>query len=152
MRNIRTKGGFNDWTRLALKLAVLLTDPKVRSAISDEVKDRVGDVADTVSKKYGDVRDAVASRHDDAVGRLESVTQAFEGRSPWRNRTAGFLLGIGVGAGLGILLAPASGSQTRQTLRDKAVDIKTSIFEATAPATAKPRPTVRDMPFTGTES
>ena len=36
---------------------------------------------------------------------------------------AGFVIGAVVGAGLALLLAPASGSDTRQRLRDKAVEL-----------------------------
>ena len=36
---------------------------------------------------------------------------------------AGFVVGAVVGAGLALLLAPASGSDTRQRLRDKAVEL-----------------------------
>jgi hypothetical protein len=40
-----------DWVRLAAKLGVLFTEPKVRSAIADRLKDRVDDVTDTVTSK-----------------------------------------------------------------------------------------------------
>ena len=37
--------------------------------------------------------------------------------------TTRFLLGFGVGVGLGLLFAPASGEETRQTLADQARNI-----------------------------
>ena len=34
-----------------------------------------------------------------------------------------FLVGFGIGVALGVIFAPASGEQTRRTLRDKATDL-----------------------------
>jgi gas vesicle protein len=129
-----------DWVRLAAKLGVLLTEPKVRAAIADRLKDRVDDVTDQVTSKY-----------EDAVDRLESAADALRGRRYWPSRVGGFLLGIGVGAGLGILLAPASGSETRQAVRDKATDVKNKVVESAASATGKIRRSVTNMPSTGTQ-
>ena len=129
-----------DWVRLAAKLGVLFTEPKVRSAIADRLKDRVDDVTDTVASKY-----------EDAVDRLESAAAALRGRRYRPSRVAGFLLGVGVGAGLGILLAPAPGSETRQAVRDKATDVKNKVVESAASATGKIRRSVTNMPSTGTQ-
>jgi YtxH-like protein len=140
MQNTGTMKTAKDWLRLAAKLGVLLTEPKVRSAIADRLKDRVDDITDTVTSKY-----------EDAVDRLESAAAALHGRSYWPSRVAGFLLGVGVGAGLGILLAPAPGSETRQAVRDKAVDVKNKVVDSAAAATGKIRRSVANMPSTGTE-
>jgi gas vesicle protein len=140
MRNTGRMNTAKDWVRLAAKLGVLFTEPKVRSAIADRLKDRVDDVTDTVTSKY-----------EDAVDRLESAAAALHGRSRWPSRVGGFLLGVGVGAGLGILLAPAPGSETRQAVRDKATDVKNKVVESAASATGKIRRSVTNMPSTGTE-
>jgi hypothetical protein len=141
MRNAGTRNTVKDWVRLAAKLGVLLTEPKVRAAIADRLKDRVDDVTETVANKY-----------EDAVDRLESAAAALRGGSYWRpSRATGFLLGVGVGAGLGILLAPASGSETRQAVRDKAADVKNKVLESAASATGKIRRSVSKMPSTGTQ-
>jgi hypothetical protein len=141
MRNAGTRNTVKEWVRLAAKLGVLLTEPKVRAAIADRLKDRVDDVTETVANKY-----------EDAVDRLESAAAALRGRSYWRpSRATGFLLGVGVGAGLGMLLAPASGSETRQAVRDKAADLKNKVFESAASATGKIRRSVSKMPSTGTQ-
>jgi len=129
-----------DWVRLAAKLGVLFTEPKVRSAIADRLKDQMDDVTDTVTSKY-----------EDAVDRLESAAAALRGRIYRPSRVVGFLLGIGVGAGLGILLAPAPGSETRQAVRDKATDVKNRVVESAASATGKIRRSVTNMPSTGTQ-
>jgi hypothetical protein len=79
VRNTGTMNTAKDWVRLAAKLGVLFTEPKARSAIADRLNDRVDDVADTVTSKY-----------EDAVDRLESAAAAFQGRSSWPSRVAGF--------------------------------------------------------------
>ena len=143
MRNIgttRTKNTAKDWVRLAAKLSLLFTEPKVRAAVGDRIKDSVDDVTDTVTNNYADMTDTVASRYEDAVDRLKAAADALQGKGHWPSRLTGFLLGVGIGAGLGILLAPASGSEIRESVRDTAVGV-----------TNKIRRSVTSMPSTGTE-
>lgn len=135
MRNIGNKN-VKDWVRLAAKLSLLFTEPKVRAAVGERIKDSVSDLTDSVSSKYDDVSDTVSSKYADAVDRLD----ALRGKNYWPSRVTGFLLGVGVGAALGILLAPASGSETRESVRGKAADV-----------TNKIRRSVLSMPPTGTE-
>jgi gas vesicle protein len=151
MRNFATKKKINDWVRLAAKFGVVLTDPKIRAAIGDELKDRVDNMSDTVSGKYEDMTNTVSSKYDVASDRLEAAVAALQGKRHWSSRATGFLLGVGVGAGLGILLAPASGAETRNAVRDKAVDMKDKVFESAAVATERFRQSVTRMPSTGTE-
>ena len=138
MRN--TRNTVKDWVRIAAKLGVLFTEPKVRAAISQQFKERVDSVADTVAGKY-----------EDAVDRLEAVGVALQGKSYRPSRALGFLLGVGVGAGLGILLAPAAGSETRESIRGRAVDLKNKVVESASTAAGKMRESVSRMPSTGTE-
>ena len=140
MRNIRARKTMKDWARLAARLGLLLTEPGVRAAVSDQVKDRVDNVTDTIASKY-----------EDAVDRLEAAGAALQGRSYWPSRAMGFLLGVGVGAGLGVLLAPQSGNETREAIRGKAVDAKNKVVDAASMATGKIRQSVTSMPATGTE-
>ncbi|MGA6987266.1 MAG: YtxH domain-containing protein [Terriglobales bacterium] len=140
MRNFGTKNRVNDWVRLGAKLSLLFTDPKVRSAIGDQLKDRVDNLTDTVTSKY-----------EDAADRVQAAAAAFQGKRNWPSRVASFMLGVGIGAGLGVLLAPASGAETRDAVRDKAVAMKNRVFESAAGATEKIRQSVNSVPFTGTE-
>jgi len=140
MRNIRSRNTVKDWARLAVKLGVLLTEPKAQAAIGDQLKDRVDQVTDTISSKY-----------EDAVDRLGAAGAALQGRTYWPSRMMGFLLGVGVGAGIGILLAPRSGSETREAIRGKAIDVKNRVVESASMATGKIRESVTSMPSTGTE-
>lgn len=140
MRNMRNRNSTKDWLRLVAKLSLLFTEPKVRAAVGNRMKDRMEDLTDTVSGKYGEVTEAVSDKYDDIVDRLEAAADAFHGRNYWPSRITGFVLGVGVGAGLGILLAPAPGNETRETMRDKATEMKNKI-----------RDSVARMPATGTE-
>jgi gas vesicle protein len=140
MHNFKTKNTAKDWVRIAAKLGLLFTEPKARAAVGDRIKDGVEDLTDAVSSKYDDLSDTVGSKYENAVERLEAATDALQGKGYWPSRITGFLLGVGVGAGLGILLAPTSGSEIRESVRDKATEVKNRI-----------RDSVARMPPTGTE-
>ena len=140
MRNFGSRNTVKDWARLAAKLGLLLTEPKVRSAIANQVRDRADAVTDTIADKY-----------EDALDRLEAAGAALQGRTYWPSRVTGFLLGVGVGAGLGILLAPAAGTETREAIRDKAAAMKDRVVESASSMTGKARQSVTSMPSTGTQ-
>jgi gas vesicle protein len=63
----------------------------------------------------------------------------------------GFLIGAGIGVGLGILFAPAAGSETRETVTDRVSDMKDRVVQSASNATNKIRSSVTSMPSTGTE-
>jgi gas vesicle protein len=133
-----------DWVRLAAKVGVVLTDPKVRAAISDQMRDQMKERLDSAT-------DTVTDKYEQAVDRLEAAGSALQGKSYWPSPTLGFLLGVGVGGVLGVLLAPAAGSETREVIRGKAVDLKDRMVESASTATGKVRESVSRMPPTGTE-
>jgi len=54
MRNFGSRNTVKDWARLAAKLGLLLTEPKVRSAIANQVRDRADAVTETIADKYED--------------------------------------------------------------------------------------------------
>lgn len=151
MRNREAQNTVKDWLRLAAKLSLLFTEPKIRKAIGDTVKGSVNDFTDNVTSKYNDVSDTVGSKYEDAVERLEAATDALQGKSDWPSHVGGFLLGLGVGAGIGILLAPASGVETRESFREKATDMKNRVFDSAASAGERIRQSVTSMPNTGTQ-
>ncbi len=140
MRNIRSRKTIKDWARLAAKVGLALTEPGVRSALGDQVKDRVDNLTNTITRRY-----------EDAVDRLEAAGAALQGRSYWPSRVTGFLLGAGLGAGLGTLLAPRAGHETREAIRRQAVDVKNKVVESASVATGKIRQSVTSMPPTGTQ-
>ena len=150
MRNTGAKNRMSDWVRVAAKLSLLFTDPRVRATVDDTVKKRSDDVSETVAGKYNDVSDVVSDKYADAVDRLEHAVSALRGRNHWTSRVTGLLLGVGVGAGLGILLAPAAGWETRKSLRNKAVDAGNKVFDSASSAAGKFRESIASI-HTGTE-
>jgi hypothetical protein len=111
-----TRDRVKQWARVALKCGLLLTDGKLWSTINDELTDRAEDARDVVAKKYRDTAD-----------RLHDAGRALQGRSDWVPPLASFLGGVGLGVGLGILFAPASGEEVRDMLRDRAVNVKNKV-------------------------
>jgi hypothetical protein len=98
-----------NWTRIAAWLGVLLTEPKVRAKVGQSLKDRAESFADSANSKYGE-----------AVHRMEGARDALRGKTSRGPQIAGFLAGLGIGASLGLLLAPSSGMETRNAVRAKA--------------------------------
>jgi hypothetical protein len=117
------RNSVKDWVRLALKGGMLLTDPRFRNAVSERLRHR-----------YEDLSDVVEERYEEAAGRLSDVSDALRGRSRTRTRVLSFLAGIGVGAGMAVLLTPVSGGQIRQGLRDRAGDARDRMKEIIAGA------------------
>jgi gas vesicle protein len=118
-----------DWLRVVFGAGLLLTEPKGRDKIRDRVRDRMSDFASTAQDQYDSVTD-----------RLGHVADAIQDKTDWMTPAIGFLAGVGVGVGLGLLFAPASGEDTRQ-----------SIAETAAAARERVRRSVNRMPSTGTE-
>lgn len=108
------------WARFALKCGLLLTDVKLWESLRGQLRDRVDDVSNEVRRRYADTNDRLDRAHD-----------AFHGRRSWAP-AASFLGGVGVGVGIGLLLAPASGQQTRTVFRDKVVGLKNRAGEMAA--------------------
>jgi YtxH-like protein len=140
MRNFRMRRTAQDWARMALEVGLLLTAPKVRAEVADHAKQRFDDLKDNVNEKY-----------DEAVERLVAARSALQGRSQWPWRTLSFVAGVGVGAGVGLLFAPVSGKETREAIRDKAVDVKDRIATSAAGIRNRMPQSVTSMAPTGTD-
>lgn len=139
MRNLDRGSRTKEWARLACKVGVLLTEPKVRSAIANQVKGRVDSVSDAIADKY-----------ENAIDRLGAAGDALQGKRHWPSNTVAMVLGIGVGAGIGILLAPASGGETRQAIRERAMDMKNKASESASSVAGQVRSSIARVPSTGT--
>src|SRR6266436_5619384 len=61
MRNSGYKNRLIDWSRFAVRLGLILTDPKVRDEINDQLKTRVDRVTDTITSKYEDASDRLTA-------------------------------------------------------------------------------------------
>ena len=79
----------------------------------DTLRERAGDSFEDLS---GRARDT----YDEASRRAIRARDAIRGEDHrGLGTTAALLIGVGVGVGLGMLLAPASGEETRGTLTNK---------------------------------
>ena len=75
---------------------------------------------DRLSGGIDDLRDRAQDTYDEASRRASRASDALRGEDHHGISSAlTFLLGIGVGVGVGMLLAPASGEETRGTLSNK---------------------------------
>ncbi len=103
LRNRRTK----DWARLAMRAGLLMTDAKLWSAIQNQMRDRADGLNDAINEKY-----------EDASERLSNASDALRGRSQWPS-WGSFLLGVGIGTGIGYLVAPTSLDKVRNAFNEK---------------------------------
>ena len=72
---------------------------------------------DRAASRVDDFRDAVQQKYEDATGRVAKASRAIRGEDSHAFGNALRLAaGIGVGIGVGLLLAPASGQETRNAI------------------------------------
>ena len=111
---------------IAFAVGALLTEPKRRRAVVNDLSGRMDDVKDAISGRYKTVAE-----------RLDSATDALNGHSKLASHALALTVGIGMGVGLGLLLAPARGKETRDAVRDRAAEIKGKVVEATKNAASE---------------
>jgi hypothetical protein len=79
----------------------------------ESLREKAGDSFDNISDRARDT-------YDEASRRAGRATEALRGDdSHYLGTTAALLIGVGVGVGVGLLLAPASGEETRGTITNK---------------------------------
>ena len=81
-------------------------------SLRERVSDNVEDFRDRARETYG----VAASRTSRAAAALRG-----EDSNIWGSAAA-LLVGLGVGVGIGVLIAPASGEETRRNIADKVTD------------------------------
>jgi hypothetical protein len=106
------------WARLAMKTGLLLTDMKLWSALSDQLRDRAGDMRDIFTDRYEDTKD-----------RIHDAGSALRGENHWISPVASFVGGVGVGIAVGMLFAPVSGEEARAVIRERARDVGSRVNE-----------------------
>jgi ElaB/YqjD/DUF883 family membrane-anchored ribosome-binding protein len=101
----------NKFLKSLLKTAVYLLDQSDR--VAEDLKDRFADGVDQVNDRVSDFRDRAQGFYGHRDNTLRNVLT--------------FTAGVGVGVGLGILLAPASGEETRSTIGNKVQEMGSQV-------------------------
>lgn len=81
----------------------------------DDMKDRVRDTYGTASKRVSRATDALRGEEDSHI---------------W-GTVGALVIGVGIGVGIGLLVAPASGDETRADITDKISDFSDKVRERT---------------------
>jgi hypothetical protein len=79
----------------------------------DPVRDRLADSIESLTNRAQDTFDTASDR----IGRASSAIRGEDHTG--LSATAAMLIGVGIGVGVGMLLAPASGEETRSNLTEK---------------------------------
>lgn len=90
----------------------------------DSMRGRLTDVMDdfggTARETYSTARDSARDTYNEASRRVGRASDALRGEDhSGLGTAAALLIGVGVGVGVGMLLAPASGEETRSNLSNK---------------------------------
>lgn len=89
-------------------------------SLRNQLTDNVKDLSEKARDSYGDLRDRASDVYSTASDRLNRANDALMGEDHhYMSNTVAALIGIGVGVGIGVLLAPASGEETRSNLSEK---------------------------------
>jgi hypothetical protein len=102
-----------NWLRMALKCGLLATDTSVWEAMHHLMEEGSGTMQSAFDRadKLGEKRDG--------------------GKSSWSHAST-LLVGVGIGVGLGILIAPVSGEEARDAIRDTASNVRTKVGDVAA--------------------
>ena len=85
--------------------------------VLDSLHDRLPDNVD-------DIKDRLRDTYDTASSRVSRATNALRGEedSQILGKAVALLVGVGIGVGIGLLIAPASGEETRADISHKVSD------------------------------
>ena len=90
----------------------------------DNLRERLPDSMDSVKSKVRDTYDIASERVSRATGALRG-----EKDSHLLGKVGALLIGVGIGVGVGLLIAPASGEETRADIADKVSDFGDKVRE-----------------------
>jgi gas vesicle protein len=105
----RSKGySMNKFLKLLLGTSLYLLEQS--DGATQGVRDRAAD-------HLSDLRDAAQEKYETAADRVARASRAIRGEdSHVLSNTLRFVAGLGIGVGVGLILAPASGEETRNVI------------------------------------
>jgi len=86
---------------------------KVRERLPDDIKGRASETYETASERVRRATDALRGKQDSHIF----------------GKVGALLIGVGIGVGVGLLIAPASGEETRADVANKIADFGEKIRE-----------------------
>jgi gas vesicle protein len=106
-----------------------------------ERSDRTKDARDLAARKIDDLREVVQQKYEDAADRVAKASRAIRGEDDEvLGNALRLVAGIGIGIGVGLLVAPASGQETRGAVTGSVKQfgnkIRRQVFPDRARATA----------------
>lgn len=89
-------------------------------SLRDGLSDNMKDLREKARDHYSDLRDRASDAYSTASERLGRANEALLGEDhAFMSNTMATLIGIGVGVGIGLLIAPASGEETRSNIAER---------------------------------
>ena len=92
----------------------------------DSLRERLPD-------NFDDIKGRVRDTYDTASDRVSRATDALRGEkhSQVLGKVGALAIGVGIGVGIGLLIAPASGKETRGEINDKVADFSDKVRNST---------------------
>jgi hypothetical protein len=90
------------------------------------------------SRDIDDFRDRIRGTYNTAASRASRASDVLRGESDSRifGKAVAVAIGVGVGIAIGLLIAPASGEDTRNDIADKVADISDRVRARANPQSA----------------
>ena len=96
----------------------------------------LGNLRERLPDNIDDITGIARETYDTASDRLGRASNVLRGKEESRifSKVGALLIGVGVGVGVGMLIAPASGEETRSGLTDKVSEFGDKVREQTRKA------------------
>jgi gas vesicle protein len=99
-------------------------------SVRDRIADGVGDMKGRGKDSFDDLKSKAKDSYDDVTDRVSRASDVITGDDgSVLSTAASLLIGIGIGVGVGMLLAPASGEDTRNNIAEKVQDLGGKVRE-----------------------